>query len=313
MSGNSASRIFAIGGDTTIDVTIDGLTLTGGSVTGDNGGAIVSNGTNLTIGHCVIAGNSATGTGGGLAIGGANWTISDTLVAGNKSGSNGGGMSVFVPYNGVAAESALLTSSAFVDNDTGSSTNSASGGGIALSLALIPGEPPIGPITIDFVNVTVADNSATGPGGGIYANGGAGDVLTIASSTIVDNRAGIGGGIDAGGSPTLTDSIVANNPVIALSGGDLAGTFTANYNLIKTPAFATLNGGHNIIGIDPLLGELGMNGGPTPTLLPAEKSPVIDAGDPGFAPPPDFDQRGLARVVHGTNRHRGGRAPAGGG
>jgi hypothetical protein len=43
-----------------------------------------------------------------------------------------------------------------------------------------------------------------------------------------------------------------------------------------------------------------MNGGPTPTLLPDPKSAAIDAGDPAFTPPPEFDQRGLPRVVDGV-------------
>ena len=50
----------------------------------------------------------------------------------------------------------------------------------------------------------------------------------------------------------------------------------------------------------PLLGELADNGGPTWThaLLPG--SPAIDAGDPAFAPPPFYDQRGVGypRVVN---------------
>jgi len=46
------------------------------------------------------------------------------------------------------------------------------------------------------------------------------------------------------------------------------------------------------INTDPMLGPLQDNGGPTFThaLLPG--SPAIDAGDPSFTPPPDFDQRG---------------------
>src|SRR5207245_10063697 len=51
----------------------------------------------------------------------------------------------------------------------------------------------------------------------------------------------------------------------------------------------------------PLLGTLLENGGPTFThgLLPSR--PAIDAGDPSFAPPPFFDQRGAGsnRVVNG--------------
>ena len=295
VDANEKSRIFTISNAavTAIDVKIDGLTLTGGSVSGDNGGAVLSNGANLTISHCAIVGNSASGAGGGLSIGGNNWTVTGTLVGGNSSGSNGGGLSALNSYNGIAPSSEVIDSSSFIGNASGGS-----GGAIALAIALIPGDPPVGPAAIGITNVTIAGNTASSPGGGVYANAIAGDVLTIASSTIVDNFAGTAGGIDAGGTPTLTDSIVANNPVLSLSGGDLAGTFTANYNLIKTPATAMLNGGHNITGTDPMLGEIGMNGGPTPTLLPMPKSPVIDAGDPQFAPPPLTDQRGLPRIVN---------------
>src|SRR4029450_7767982 len=53
------------------------------------------------------------------------------------------------------------------------------------------------------------------------------------------------------------------------------------------------------INSDPLLGPLQDNGGPTFThaLLPG--SPAINAGDPSFTPPPDYDQRGpgYPRVV----------------
>jgi hypothetical protein len=295
VDADQKSRIFNISNAsaTAIDVTIEGLTLTGGSVTGDNGGAILSNGANLTISSCAIVGNNASGAGGGLSIGGSNWTVTGTLVSGNTSGSNGGGLSAFNAYNGIAASSEVIEASSFIDNSSGGS-----GGAIALSLALIPGDPPIGPAAIALTNVTIAANTASSPGGGVYANSGASDVLTIASSTIVDNSAGTAGGIDVAGTATLVDSIVANNPVLSLSGGDLAGTFTANYNLIKTPATASLTGAHNIIGVDPLLGELGMNGGSTPTLLPIPTSPVIDAGDPAFAPPPIYDQRGLPRIVN---------------
>jgi hypothetical protein len=295
VDADQKSRIFNISNAsaTAIDVTIEGLTLTGGSVTVDNGGAILSNGANLTISSCAIVGNNASGAGGGLSIGGSNWTVTGTLVSGNTSGSNGGGLSAFNAYNGIAASSEVIEASSFIDNSSGGS-----GGAIALSLALIPGDPPIGPAAIALTNVTIAANTASSPGGGVYANSGASDVLTIASSTIVDNSAGTAGGIDVAGTATLVDSIVANNPVLSLSGGDLAGTFTANYNLIKTPATASLTGAHNIIGVDPLLGELGMNGGSTPTLLPIPTSPVIDAGDPAFAPPPIYDQRGLPRIVN---------------
>ena len=62
-----------------------------------------------------------------------------------------------------------------------------------------------------------------------------------------------------------------------------------------------LTGAGDQINTDPLLGPLQDNGGPTFThaLLPG--SPAIDAGDPNFTPPPDYDQRGpgFDRVVNG--------------
>src|SRR5207249_2316251 len=55
------------------------------------------------------------------------------------------------------------------------------------------------------------------------------------------------------------------------------------------------------INTDPMLGPLQDNGGATFThaLLPG--SPAIDAGDPSFTPPPDYDQRGsgYSRIANG--------------
>ena len=70
--------------------------------------------------------------------------------------------------------------------------------------------------------------------------------------------------------------------------------------MIEAPGTATINSiAGNIIGTDPQLGALANNGGPTQTHLPAATSPVINAGDPAFVPPPATDQRGFARVIGG--------------
>ena len=44
------------------------------------------------------------------------------------------------------------------------------------------------------------------------------------------------------------------------------------------------------------------NGGLTQTHEPGPNAPPVNAGDPAFVPPPDFDQRGpgFARVVGGV-------------
>jgi hypothetical protein len=85
------------------------------------------------------------------------------------------------------------------------------------------------------------------------------------------------------------------------------GQVTSNgYNLSSDDGGGYLNGPGDQINTDPLLGPLQDNGGPTFTreLLPG--SPAINAGDPNFVGPPDYDQRGPNYY-----RVRGGRIDVG--
>ena len=76
---------------------------------------------------------------------------------------------------------------------------------------------------------------------------------------------------------------------------------THGYNISSDDGSGFLTGPGDQINTDPMLGPLQNNGGPTLThaLLPG--SPAIDAGDPNFTPPPDYDQRGpgFVRVFNG--------------
>jgi Ca2+-binding RTX toxin-like protein len=56
--------------------------------------------------------------------------------------------------------------------------------------------------------------------------------------------------------------------------------------------------GSNLIGIDPLLGPLQNNGGPTETRVPAFNSPVLDGGVANGLP---TDQRGAPRTFDAAN------------
>ena len=142
----------------------------------------------------------------------------------------------------------------------------------------------------------------TGSGGGI-SNGGD---LQITSSTIAHNSAsgdiGVGGGIN-GFEPTRIDSsIIALNsastggPDYFTNGGELQST---GYNIIGNNADAVINSqptdqiGNPAAPIDPLLGPLADNGGPTLTHALQPGSPAINRGDPA-APPQD--QRGYSRL-----------------
>jgi uncharacterized repeat protein (TIGR01451 family) len=133
--------------------------------------------------------------------------------------------------------------------------------------------------------------------------------------TITDNRSGTGSGAGVGvrpGSvpPNLRHTVVAANG----PNGDIAGPVNSlGYNFIANGLGAAIFGNPtgNQVGppgapLDPRLGPLQDNGGATPTRLPLAGSPLINAGDPAFAPPPDTDQRGP-----GFPRVRGGRIDIG--
>src|SRR5207245_4040288 len=73
------------------------------------------------------------------------------------------------------------------------------------------------------------------------------------------------------------------------------------YNLSSDAGGGFLTATGDQINTDPMLGPLQDNGGPTLTHALLIGSPAINAGDPSFTPPPDFDQRGpgFPRVVGG--------------
>ena len=114
-----------------------------------------------------------------------------------------------------------------------------------------------------------------------------------------------GGGIsNYGGTVTVTNTIIAGNT--ATTGPDLDSAITSvGHNLLGTAYSGSgitngLNG--DIINNTPLLGTLGSNGGPTPTIPLLTGSPAIGHGDlavcsntSGIAPVAGKDQRGVTR------------------
>jgi len=69
--------------------------------------------------------------------------------------------------------------------------------------------------------------------------------------------------------------------------------FEVAFSLIENPGSTTLNlTGANLIGVDPQLGPLADNGGPTRTHALSPTSPAVDTGNDAGT-----DQRGLPRLV----------------
>ena len=86
--------------------------------------------------------------------------------------------------------------------------------------------------------------------------------------------------------------------MVAATSSATGGAFDLSFSLIEAPGdaqFVEMPTGSNIFGLDPQLGPLANNGGPTETHLPSISSPVVDQGSaPGNL---TTDQRGEARTV----------------
>ncbi|WP_072622562.1 choice-of-anchor Q domain-containing protein [Spirulina major] len=207
-----------------------------------------------------------------------NITLTNSTVSSNSAGNSGGGL--------YANGNITLTNSTVSGNSAG---NNGPGGGLWAN----------GNITL--TNSTVSGNSAGGDGGGLYADGG---TTTLTNSTVSGNSSNNRGGGLYAGNITLTNSIVANNTDNGTAPDLKAfGTITATNSLIEDSTGATITGSNNIIGVDPQLGPLANNGGPTQTHALLAGSPAIDAGNNGLVPGirNSGDQRGfIPGIFNGT-------------
>ncbi|MCC5849447.1 MAG: IPT/TIG domain-containing protein [Verrucomicrobia bacterium] len=254
VSGDESSRVMLIEADT--EVTLTGFTVRDGEEDGGEGGGIRNEGT-LTLLEMAIQDNeTSSGFGGGGVFNSpvATLTIRGSTLSTNRTTANGGG---------------LL-------NNFG---------------------------TVHIENSTFSGNHANGFGGA-FLNSGVGGVqnATVIHGTITENTAISGpGGIHLAEAETLLirGSMIADNTGSSARSADVNGIF--------------FSGGHNLIGVEgltigwvssdqlgtednplnPLLGPLQDNGGPTPTHALLAGSPALFAAVPvgGL----DADQRGIAR------------------
>lgn len=141
-------------------------------------------------------------------------------------------------------------------------------------------------------NTTITRNQAIGSssaGGGVF-----GDV-TLLNSTVSSNRAAEGAGVAGGNRQDIdaSNSIVYGNVTFGGEPSDCGRGFTSDGgNLIGAPGDCLL-GGTDLSGVDPLLGDLRDNGGPTETQALGAGSPAIGLALTGTAT--KFDQRGIER------------------
>jgi len=290
LSGNY--RIVTV--DAGATVTISGLTISNGSVTDGVGGGIYNAGT-LTVNNSTVRDNNTYGDrchGGGIHNEGT-LTLNASTVRGNNASTDtfygdGGGI-----YSVGSGSSVMLNNSTI-------SSNSSNGGGNGGGLWNGDGA------NMELNNTTVTFNVSYSNGGGIYNSGNS--TLTLNNTTIGSfNYAfgGSGGGIWNADNSTvnLKNSIVARNMANS-AGPDCHNTATLislDYNLVGDDSgcpFTPQTGDQ--VNVDPLLGELQYNGGPTETRALLLGSPAFDAIPIGsctdhLGMPITTDQRGVAR------------------
>jgi hypothetical protein len=141
--------------------------------------------------------------------------------------------------------------------------------------------------TLKCINSTVTGNQGFGVGGMGAAR------LLLRSSTVTANVAtmvGTGGVLAA----TAMNSIIADN---VGPKNDCQELVSRGYNLVEDTSGCAIRGTTigNVTGVDPLLGPLADNGGPTPTRALLPGSAAIDAANPNPNRCTITDQRGVAR------------------
>jgi hypothetical protein len=296
INANDLHRVFYINDSTSgfVDVSISGLTITGGKTTSSNHGAGIYSTEKLTLDHVKVVDNHAfnSGRGGGLYSTGNVDIVASTF----DSNTAVHGAGAFI-YSG-SSYITTIADSTFSNNFATNSASVGSGGGVLLD----------GLDDALVTNSTFSGNEAR-YGGGIRVQNNVD--LVLVNSTIYDNYALTrdGGLSHQGGSALVHNSILAGN-VDADSGtsqDDAGGTIhsDSSNNLVKitnSSALLDTSVDHNIVITTggPALAPLGNYGGPTMTHALLIGSPAIDNGNDSEVDNYllTYDQRGRTRKIN---------------
>ncbi|MES1264447.1 MAG: hypothetical protein ABUU24_02210, partial [Variovorax sp.] len=149
VSGNDVSRVFYLYNNLgPIDITISGLTVTGGSAA--NGAGIANIRENLLLDGVLLTGNHATSNGGGLwgDSTSTSLTIRDCTITGNTA-ANGAGIYLYHTFGPV-----LIETTSIRNNDA-----TVNGGGLHVFFLYDD---------FNLADSTVSGNTAGEKGGGVY-------------------------------------------------------------------------------------------------------------------------------------------------
>ncbi len=276
------------------------LHVAGGEISGNqanDGGGIYNKGT-AALRNATVMSNSAVTFGGGFFSDNL-LVITRTLVSGNQADDGGG---IFAEGGSLTG---ILTSTLRQNigrQSAGAINNNGKLSILASTFSANVAQQFNGGAILNndqawLVNSTVSGNQAGGFGGGIRnAN-----TLTLTNVTINGNSAAAGGGVYNDTNVLAANAILASNSGANCGGNPLT---SLGHNLEDADTCGLDFSLNDLIGLNPNLGPLADNGGPsiasgapalTHALLPG--SPAIDAGDNAACWP--SDQRGEPRPLDG--------------
>jgi predicted outer membrane repeat protein len=256
----------------------------GGGLDIESGASTVTINNTLFLSNTAIGGTPSAGGAINQAVGGL--TIANSQFTANLTDGSGGAISTTSSSTTIPL---TVTSSTFNNNQAAINGGAIEAGGVSHlfedtfvnNSAGMNGGALDAESIVALLNSTINDNTAGGSGGGVFVN----DAMSIASTIIADNTAVNGPDVDVPNGFAIFDQ---SDFIGNLSGSD--GQF--------------MNG--PITGVNPDLGPLQNNGGPsagllgngqvvqTEALLPG--SPAIGTGySEGFT----TDERGFARTAGG--------------
>lgn len=278
----------------------------------ENCGGGIRNSGNLTISSSTIRGNTFRGSGAGIC----NTSIvriQDSILEHNTAAFAGVGGGMLNSASGMATLLRVAVHSNTADtvggggianlgrmsiSDSTVNNNFATAGPYRGAGGITNGATGISNAFIEIVNTSISGNSTDGVFGGGGLSNRKESVALVVNSTVSGNVSldDEGGGVstEIGGSTTFINTIVAQNQngdcrppddesLAPMSGG----------NNLDSDGTCGLDGPGDISGVDPLLGALVDNGGPTETHALLAGSPAINAGDSDQCP--ETDQRGAPR------------------
>ncbi len=300
VDGGALDRVFDVHASAAL--TVLNMDIRNGVATADGGGIRVISAA-LTLEYVRLHDNATTNNGGGIfADTGVDITILDSEITDNVTDTDANGASrggaMYIADPGAGNLNKVLIERSTLAGNFGDDF----GGAIST----------LGTATTEVIvrNSTISGNSSNSSGGGISSGG----VTTLDAVTITDNTSNLtgtfsgGGGIRrVNGTVTMRGSIVAGNDALLNECDDFSGTASGfisesgnlfGENTCLEGAFPAGNPnpagdrvGTDAAPIDPLLGPLADNDGPTRTHALLEASLARDNGNTTL---PD-DQRGALR------------------